>query len=99
VARFEGEQHEIVVLEELCRAKDRLDALDALIRRDGLVVDGGWSGAKASPALVEARQLQIVVARLTAALRFPQGDDAEQSSSRPRRGGARGPYAFRGGAA
>jgi len=100
VARFELEAHEIVVLTELCRAKDRLDALDALIRRDGLVVDGGRSGAKANPALVESRQLQIVAARLGAALRFPQGDDGEQSTSaRPRRGGARGPYAIRGGAA
>lgn len=100
VAQYELEPHELALLTELTRAIDRLDGLDALIRRDGLIVDGGRSGAKANPALVEARQLQITVARLEAALRMPQGDtgDQQQGARPQRRGAPKGVYGIRGSA-
>ena len=94
VDEYELEQHESMLLRELVRLVDRLDLLDAIIRREGLIVDGGKSGPRAHPALVEARQLQIAQARLTAALRLPVGDENE---GRPqRRVGVRGVHRLRG---
>jgi len=78
--------HELAVLTEACRAADRLDALDRLLRREGLMV-----GGRTHPALAEARQTQIALARLLAALRLPA--DLSKPDERPqRRHGARGVY-------
>lgn len=85
-----------VQLEEACRAKDRLDKLDRLLRGDVetwaslvhdlrtesyvLNIDGALSAANATANLMK---------QLLAALRLPD----EQSGKRPQqRGGARGSY-------
>lgn len=95
VAEYELEQHEMAMLAELVRLVDRLDRLDVIIRREGPIVDGGKSGPKAHPALVEARQLQIAQARLTAALRLPVGDEGDVKRPQ-RRGGVKGVYGIKG---
>jgi hypothetical protein len=76
--------HELGLLLEACRTSDDLDALAKVIRADGPMLDG-----KPHPALVEARQLRIVLSRLTASLRVPDEDDTRPQ----RRGAARGNYA------
>ena len=51
------------------------------------------------PAIVEARQLRIALARLSASLRLPAGEEGDepQHLRRPqRRGAARGVYGVRG---
>lgn len=82
VARFELERHEADLLTQACRTLDLIDALDQLVDGEGLMRDG-----KAHPALVEARQQRITLARLLAALRLP--DEEEQ---RPQRRQIRGVY-------
>ena len=70
----------------MCRTADQLDMLSRTIIADG--PDSAW-------ATVEARQQRIAFARLSAALRLPAGDDADQQKGarRPqRRSGARGVY-------
>ena len=70
---------------------DLLDNLDAIVRRDGPL---GAKG-KAHPAVVESRMQRIALARLTAALRLPAGDegDLQKGARRPqRRVGARDVY-------
>lgn len=99
-SRYELETHEAQLLREMARTVDQLDDLAAIVDREG-VLDPGTG--KAHPALIEARQLRIAYARLSAALRLPAGDetgDQQAGARRPqRRVGARGVYAVRGGAA
>jgi hypothetical protein len=76
--------HELGLLLEACRTSDDLDNLAKVIAADGPMLDG-----KPHPALAEARQLRIVLSRLTASLRVPDEDE-----NRPqRRGAARSHYA------
>ena len=96
---YELEQHETALLIELCRTVDALDALAAIVAREGYIVPTAEGTTKANPAAVEARQLRITHARLTAALRLPAGEDDEGDRRPQRRVGVRGIYGIRGGAA
>ncbi|MDP9092280.1 MAG: hypothetical protein M3N95_04890 [Actinomycetota bacterium] len=49
----------------------------------------------AHPAMVEARQQSIVLARLLAVLRMPAGEEGGQLVRPQRRGGVRGAYGVR----
>jgi hypothetical protein len=96
LSKYELEQHETALLIEACRTVDQLDALHEIATREGLIVQGPH-GSKPNPALVEARQLRIALARLTASLRLPAGDaDTDPAAGRrpQRRVGARGVYAL-----
>lgn len=64
---YEFDAHEEELLAEVCRVLDVLDALDAVVRRDGILAEGG----RVSPAAVEARQQRLTLARLMGALRLP----------------------------
>jgi hypothetical protein len=88
LAVYELETHEAQLLTEMCRTVDQLDALFVLVERDGLQDEA----RRVNPALVEARQLRIAYARLSAALRLPAGEDGEQVRRPQRRVGARGVY-------
>jgi hypothetical protein len=101
LAEYELEEHEMALLREMVRTVDQLDGLAATLEAEGLIVRGQGLAPKAHPALVEARQLRIALARLAAALRLPAGDedsaDAKAGTRRPqRRAGVRGPYRLRG---
>ncbi|MES8732263.1 hypothetical protein U6R10_12200, partial [Cutibacterium acnes] len=84
---------QLVQLEEACRAKDRLDSLDAAIRgkHDVLLsieTDGnGVSSLVVNSALREANATATVLKQLLAALRLP---DVE--GRRPQYRGPRGAY-------
>lgn len=97
--QYELEEHELSLLVEAVRTVSLLEELDAMIRKDGAVIDSP-QGKKAHPAAVEARQQRIALARLLAAMRLPSGEDDQQSgATRPqRRGGVRAPYSITGAA-
>ena len=84
LARFEVDSEaENALLLEAARTIDNLEALDAAIAEDGVMVDG-----KPNPALVEARLQRVTLARLVAALRLPDSE-----GQRPQhRGAPRGVY-------
>jgi hypothetical protein len=84
---FNLPQHERDLLHEAARVADRLDALDAVVRAEGVTVQSP-QGVKTHPALSEARAQEIVLTRLIASLRVP--DEEDQRS--PRRGASRGSY-------
>lgn len=84
---FDFETQEAALLVEACRVKDRLDALDSVVRDQGVTVTSP-QGVKAHPALVEARQQQITLSRLIASLRLPDEEDNKPQ----RRGRSRGTY-------
>ena len=91
---YELEEHEMALLKEMARTVDRLDELHQLAETEGVML-----GERLHPAMVEARQLRIALARLSAALRLPAGEegDHQQGARRPqRRVGARGVYGIRG---
>lgn len=89
---YELEEHERALLIEMCRTADTLDALAAAVERDGLLDE---ETGRLHPAAVEARQLRIAYARLSAALRLPAGDEDEVRRPQ-RRVGVRGTYGIRG---
>lgn len=90
IAELELNEHETALLHEAARVLDRLDGLDSLARRVGLLLPD----LRLAPWIVEARQQQLVLARLLASLRLP--DDLALPEARPqRRGGARGAYRLR----
>lgn len=92
---YELEEHEVGLLLEMCRTRDTLDRLAAITAAEGPMVTTAAGEPKAHPALVEARQLRIAYARLSAALRLPAGEEGDErgQARRPqRRVGARGVY-------
>ncbi|WP_299051784.1 hypothetical protein [uncultured Nocardioides sp.] len=92
VDEYELDEHELALLVEAVRTVEVLAKLDERVRCDGPLVTTP-QGERAHPALVEARQQRIALARLLAALRMPSGDGGE---NRPqRRVGARGVYKLR----
>lgn len=96
IDEWELDEHELSLLRELVRVVSRLDALDDIVAADGLMVTSPGGVMKAHPALVEARQLAIAQARLTAVLRLPDGEEGSESPTRrQRRSGARGIYRVR----
>ena len=90
LAEYELEEHEMSLFREATRTVDVLDSLDVAVRRDGPLTPDG----KAHPALVEARQQRIALARLLAALRLPAGEDGDvqKGARRPQRRSTRGVY-------
>lgn len=93
---------QLVQLEEACRAKDRLDRLDALLRGDVdtwtsirlPVRDGEVLELHVHQALAQANATANLLKQLLAALRLPD----EVTGRRPQaRGGARGAYKPSGG--
>ena len=62
---------ELLLLEEVCRTLDRLDALNAAVVREGVTVEGSAGQRRAHPALIELRQGQITLGRLLSQLALP----------------------------
>ena len=92
LGKYELEEHELALLREAVRSVDLLDGLAAVVEQEGLVVDGPH-GSKVHPAMTEARQLRIALARVLAALRLPAGEESDSDTRRPqRRVGVRGVY-------
>lgn len=94
LSAYELQEHEMALLREAVRTVDDLDAL-----AEAVAAEGRTLGGKVHPALTEIRQLRIALARLTAALRLPAGDEDSDSAPgrRPqRRVGARGVYSIGG---
>ena len=86
---------QIVQLTEACRAKDRLDKLDEVLRGDANVwceilsdFDGNATSLRIDAALDKANTTANLLKQLLAAMRLP-----DESGKRPQaRGGARGSY-------
>lgn len=91
---YELDEHESALLLEAARTVDQLNLLQDSVATDGVVIESP-QGAKAHPALVEARQQRIALARILSALRLPDDDSGKKPQQRQ---GARGLYTIRPGA-
>lgn len=83
---FEWADHELALLEEACRVRDRIVELDATVVTDGLMLESS-QGSRVHPAVGEARQQRLALARLLATLQIP-GLEADAPPAR----GVRGVY-------
>jgi hypothetical protein len=83
---FELEKHEIEILRQAVVVADRIASLDAVVSRDGVLLDG-----RAHPALIESRLQRVTLGRLLSILRLP---DLENHRPQHRRG-FRGVYGLR----
>jgi hypothetical protein len=92
-SEYELDEHELALLAALVRQADRLEALEELVASEGLTVTGHGT-VKIHPAVVEARQTAIAVARIAAALRLPSGEQDQADDRSQRRAGVRGVYQF-----
>ena len=91
------ESHELALLTQAVRTKDRLDVLHETIERDGTIISTREGEPKPNPALVEERQQSIVLTRLIASLRVPLGAEGDhQQNARTQRRSTRGVYGVRG---
>jgi hypothetical protein len=94
VADYALAEHELALLCEASRTADACAELARIVEHEGYLVDG-----KVHPAVAEARQQRILLARLLTSLRVPLGDqeDQDQTSTtplarRPQHRGTRGSY-------
>ena len=92
---FELMPEQLVQLEEACRAKDRLDKLDRVLRGDADVwtsiacdYEGTPISLNVAPALTQANATANLLKQLLAALRLP-----DEEGRRPQYRGARGAQA------
>lgn len=90
---YELQEHEELLLREACRTVDRLDRLAKEAAAGSVTVTNVKGDQVANPAMVEARQQSLALARLLASLRLPAGEESAQPQ---RRGAARGAYGIRG---
>ncbi|GEL22758.1 hypothetical protein PSU4_17120 [Pseudonocardia sulfidoxydans NBRC 16205] len=81
---FDLAEHERRLLVEACRCADQLDELAAISAAEGSMGPDG----RVHPAVIEARQQRLTLARLVASLRVPDDGDVRPQ----RRGAARGFY-------
>jgi len=91
-ANYTLSEVEDVLLRQAVRVADHLDDLDVALAADGVLIPGRDGDRKVHPALAEARQQRLVLARLLSALRLP----AEESSARLQHRGIRGVYSTSG---
>ena len=85
---YELGEHELSILLEAARTVDALDELQRIVREEG-VTNVSPQGVRAHPALVEARQQRVTLAKLVASLRIPLEDEQEATRLPQKRSGAR----------
>jgi hypothetical protein len=87
------EEHELALLEQCARCKDRLNDLHAAITTDGVLIPTHDGDLKPHPAVIEERQQARSLGQLLAQLRVPAGEMGDhQQGARPQRRGTRGVY-------
>ncbi len=86
-AVYELERPHLEVLREVCRLLDRLDALAAVVARDGEVVRGSTGQPRLHPALAEQRQTALALGRLLDVLGLDEhvGEVPESATTRKAR--------------
>lgn len=92
-ARFEFTDAERLVLVEVCRTLDVLDALDRAVAARGTYVLGSKAQDVLNPAIAEARQQRASLVRLVGALNLPAGEGVDAFTTAAARKAARARWA------
>lgn len=91
---YELGEHELSILLEAARTVDALSELEKIVREEG-VTNVSPQGVRAHPALVEARQQRVTLAKLVASLRIPMEDEESPGRLPQQRSGVRAVSAIR----
>lgn len=86
---FEWAEHELAMLEEACRTRDRIVDLDKAVESDGIMLKSS-QGMRVHPGIAEARQQRLALARLLVSLGMPPLEEDALPKARPVRGVYRG---------
>lgn len=78
---FDWADHELAILEESCRTRDRIVQLDKAVDDDGLMLPSS-QGSRVHPAVSEARQQRLALARLLVLLGIPALEDDPAATHR-----------------
>lgn len=78
---FELDDRERQILTLACRQRDDLAALEATLRKDGRTVRGSVGQPRLHPAVAEARQARLAIARLLGQLALPDDAGEMQTSA------------------
>ena len=81
---FEPDERELQILTLACRQVDDVAALEALIARDGMVVEGSRGQLRLNSLVTEARQGRHEIANLLDKLNLPDADDRPMSGQSQR---------------
>jgi hypothetical protein len=76
VEAYEFTDAERELLVEVCRTLDLTEQLDAVVRTDGLTIEGSRGQTVTHPAIGELRQARGLLSRLLAQLDLPDVDGA-----------------------
>ena len=71
---YDWANHELALLEEGCRTRDRIVQLDKQVEADGLMLTSS-QGSRVHPGIAEARQQRLTLARLLVSLGIPALED------------------------
>lgn len=77
---FEFDERELAVLGLACRQVDDVAALEAEVKRAGVIVPGSKGQPRLSAIVTELRQARLAVARLLGELEMPAADDQPKSA-------------------
>lgn len=75
------DDREVEILNLACRQADALDELEARVRCDGITVPGAAGQTRIHPAVIEARQARVAMARLLGQLSLPAADGRKLTSA------------------
>lgn len=78
---FDFAEHELALLEVTCHQADDVAALEAAIKRDGMIVAGSTGQQRLNGAVTEVRQGRLALGKLLAQLALPV--DEEQAGRSP----------------
>lgn len=84
-ADFDWAGHELAILEEACRTRDRIVQMDSAVASDGVMISSS-QGDRVHPAIAEARQQRLALARLLATLGIPALEEDVLPPARKARG-------------
>ena len=87
LADFDWAEHELAMLEEAARTRDRIVDLDKAVSTDGVMLTSS-QGMRVHPAIAEGRQQRLALARLLVTLGVPPLEE----DTLPKARGARGVY-------
>ncbi|WP_426311707.1 terminase [Cellulosimicrobium sp. E-16] len=82
---FELAEHELALLDEAARVRDRIAELRDEVARNGVMISSS-QGKRLHPGIAEVRQQQLALARLLATLSVPGLEDDNLPSARRVRG-------------
>ena len=79
------DHRELEIIDHAGALADTIEALEAILRRDGLVVEGSTGQLRLHPAVAELRASRVAMLRMLDALKLPQDSGIVRSARNERK--------------